>query len=272
MIRIDGLVARYGRAVAIDRMSLHIPEGSFFGLLGPNGAGKTTAISCIAGLHPPASGTIRVAGFDPVREPRKVLDVLGVVPQRIALYPRLSVVENLRIFGGLPGLHGARLRDRVEWGLELSQLTAHRKKAVEALSGGMQRRLNLAVGLLHKPKVAVCDEPTAGVDPQSRNHIFATLRDLHSEGLTVVYTTHYLEEVEALCDQIAIMDRGYVIQSGSLDELLQGRGAKRIELQRPADRERVVAALEAAGIEVGEIRGRTLEDLLLELTGSALRE
>ncbi|MCB9678957.1 MAG: ABC transporter ATP-binding protein [Alphaproteobacteria bacterium] len=272
MIRVEGLVARYGRAVAVDGLSLHIPEGSFFGLLGPNGAGKTTFISCLAGLHPPAGGTIRVAGFDPVRQPREVLDVLGVVPQRIALYGRLSVVENLRVFAGLHGLHGRALSERVEWGLELSQLTAHRTKRVEALSGGMQRRLNLAVGLLHKPKVAVCDEPTAGVDPQSRNHIFATLRELHAQGLTVVYTTHYLEEVEALCDQIAIVDRGHVVRTGPLAELLQGHAAKRVELLHPTDREKVVAALEAAGIAVGETRGRTLEDLLLELTGSALRE
>lgn len=272
MILVESLVARYGESVAVDGLSLRVEEGRFFGLLGPNGAGKTTAISCLAGLHVPAGGKVRVGGFDPVSQRRQVLGLLGVVPQKIALYRRLSVVENLRVFGGLHGLTGKRLQERVEWGLELAQLTGHRKKRVEALSGGMQRRLNLAVALMHEPRVAVCDEPTAGVDPQSRNHIFTILRDLHRQGMTVVYTTHYLEEIEALCEEVAIVDRGRVVQQGPLDELLAGGGAKHVELAGVADPEVVRQVLAKAGIEIASTRGRSLEDLLLELTGRNLRE
>lgn len=271
-IEVKGLVAEYGQSVAVDGLDLKIESGRFFGLLGPNGAGKTTAIRCLAGLHVPSAGRIRIGGFDPVTQRSEVLGILGVVPQKIALYRRLSVVENLRVFGGLVGLRGARLAERVEWGLELAQLQGHRRKRVEALSGGMQRRLNLAVALLHEPKIAVCDEPTAGVDPQSRNHIFTTLRELHAQGMTVLYTTHYLEEIESLCEEVAIVDRGRVVRTGPLTELLQGGGAKHIELEGSADPSAVHRALAAAGIEVKSTRGRSLEDLLLELTGRNLRE
>lgn len=275
MIEVSGLVARYGKAVAVDGLDLKIEAGSFFGLLGPNGAGKSTAIACLAGLHAPSGGTIRVGGFDPWTQQREVLSLLGVVPQKIALYPRLTVIENLRVFGGLADLTGKRLVERVEWGLELAQLQGHRRKRVEALSGGMQRRLNLSVALLHEPKIAVCDEPTAGVDPQSRNHLFTTLRSLHQQGMTVLYTTHYLEEVEALCDEVAIMDRGRVVRAGPLEQLLTRGGAKHIELETaidPTQVDHLIAVLQSAGISVGSIKGRSLEDLLLELTGRRLRE
>lgn len=272
MIQVSGLVARYGAAVAVDGLDLQIEEGRFFGLLGPNGAGKSTAIACLAGLHVPSAGTVRVGGFDPVTQRREVLSVLGVVPQQIALYPQLTVLENLRIFGGLADLTGRRLRERVDWGLELAQLQGHRTKRVEALSGGMQRRLNLSVALLHEPRIAVCDEPTAGVDPQSRNHLFETLRTLHRQGMTVLYTTHYIEEVEALCEEVAIMDQGRVVRAGPLEALLTRGGAKHIELKTTMDKDRVIAVLEAAGIEIGTVKGHSLEDLLLELTGRRLRE
>ncbi len=273
-IEIDGLVVRYGSATAVDGLSLVVPEGAIFGLLGPNGAGKSSSIRCVATVQLPTAGHVRVGGIDVVARPEEARRLLGVVPQHLALYETLSVVENLRVFGGCLGLAGGRLRDRVAWGLALAQLEAHADKQVSMLSGGMKRRLNIAASLLHDPRILVFDEPTTGVDPQSRNHIFDTVRALHAEGRTVVYTTHYMEEVEALCRDVAIVDKGRVVACDRLDRLLQGGAPREFVLRLEGSSPGAVqAALASAGLR-GEVdaRGRSLEDVFLELTGRGLRD
>ncbi|GMV40787.1 MAG: hypothetical protein AMXMBFR64_25030 [Myxococcales bacterium] len=275
MIEIRDLRVRFGDLVAVDGLSLTVTEGLLYGLLGPNGAGKTTTLSCVAGLRTPTGGTVRVGGLDPVRQPMEVRRLLGLVPQSLALYPTLTVTDNLRIFGGLMGLSGARLRDRVAWGLALAQLDGRAGTIVDTLSGGMKRRLNLACALLHDPRLVICDEPTTGVDPQSRNHLFETIRALREEGRTVVYTTHYMEEVEALCRRVAIVDHGRLVADAPLGELLARAGATShfdVTLSAAATPEQLRAALAAAGLNADVQAGRSLEDVFLELTGHALRD
>lgn len=275
MIEISGLVVEFGAHRAVDGLSLTVPAGSLYGLLGPNGAGKSTTIGCIAGLRRPTAGQICVDGINPQEAPRTVRTRLGVVPQTLALYASLSVRRNLQIFGGLMRLRGAHLAQRVEWGLALAQLEDRADAIVGTLSGGMQRRLNLAAALLHDPPIIICDEPTTGVDPQSRNHLFETIRALHAEGRTVIYTTHYMEEVEALCDRVAILDRGRCIAEDRLDALLDaGEPATvSLHLDDPAARARLDAVLAEAGIAARiTTRARSLETVFLELTGRALRD
>ncbi len=240
MLSISGLTVRFGDLTAVDDLSLEVPEGSIYGLLGPNGAGKTTTISCLAGLREPDAGQITIDGIDVLKNRTEAQRRLGVVPQMLAIYDALKVVDNLRFFGALYGLGGRALKDRVAWGLALAQLDEKADARVETLSGGMKRRLNMACSLLHDPKLVVCDEPTTGVDPQSRNHIFETLRALVAEGRTLVFTTHYMEEVEALCSRVAIVDHGRIIADDALDTLVSD--------------------------------GQTLEGVFLELTGRALRD
>jgi linearmycin/streptolysin S transport system ATP-binding protein len=277
MITIRDLVVRFGDLRAVDGLSLEIIEGSLTGLLGPNGAGKTTTLSCVAGLLKPTEGQVLVGGVDVTDDPLRVKEMLGVVPQSLALYPTLDVIANLRIFGGLFGVRGRRLQERVDWGLELARLEGRRKAIVGTLSGGMKRRLNLACALLHDPKIIVCDEPTTGVDPQSRNHLFQTIRRLHREGRTVIYTTHYMEEVEALCDRVAIMDHGKLVANDTLDALLQGSGAAttfRVQLEEGSSREAMEAALIGRGLKVKRLEAErgNLEQVFLGLTGHALRD
>lgn len=275
-IEITALDVRYANITAVEGLTLSVPEGSMFGLLGPNGAGKSSTIRCIATTQSPSAGRILVGGHDTVREADAVRRLLGVVPQGIALYESLSVAENLRLFGGLYGLRGAALRDRVDWGLELSQLSASAGKRARELSGGMKRRLNIAAALLHDPKILVFDEPTTGVDPQSRNHIFDTVRRLHAEGRTVVYTTHYMEEVESLCERVAIMDHGKLVACDTLEALLSTQSTQNFHLRmsQKTEVEALRAQLLAAGIQPESItgEGRTLEQVFLELTGRALRD
>jgi ABC-2 type transport system ATP-binding protein len=192
------------------------------------------------------------------------------------VYDGLTVTQNLRIFGGLYGLDGARLAERVRWGLDLAQLGGHAEKAAGALSGGMKRRLNIACALLHDPRVLIFDEPTTGVDPQSRNHIFDTVRALHAEGRTVVYTTHYMEEVEALCDRVAIVDHGRVVACDTLQALLQRSAPTSFRLRpsTPSSLEEMRQRLAAAGFPADgvEAEGQSLEAVFLEVTGRALRD
>ena len=273
MINVNGLVVRFGENLAVNDLNLSIEEGTLYGLLGPNGAGKSTTISCIAGLRRPSAGSISLAGIDVQAQPAAVKRLLGVVPQKLALYRELSVLENLRIFGGLMRLSGRQLSERVAWGLALAQLDDQHQARVETLSGGMQRRLNMACSLLHDPKVIICDEPTAGVDPQSRNHLFETVKALHAEGRTVVYTTHYMEEVETLCERVAIIDRGQVIAEDTLTALLGPTDAREYLLRtsRPLPVDQISDML-GEGLIAVEPRGRSLEDVFLDLTGRALRD
>jgi ABC-2 type transport system ATP-binding protein len=277
VIRIEHLHIRFGALRAVEDLSLDVPAGAFFGLLGPNGAGKTTTIRCVAGLVAPDSGRVAVGGVDVGERPAHAQALLGVVPQQLALYDELTVAQNLRVFGGVQGLAGARLSDRVQWGLELAQLGPRADARVGVLSGGMKRRLNLACSLLHDPECIICDEPTTGVDPQSRLHIFETLRRLNREGRTVVYTTHAMDEVEALCDRVAIVDHGRLVTSGSLGELLATHGSPErlsVTLGAGAEPAAVGEALRAAGLRVEAVAAtpRSLEDVFLERTGHSLRD
>ena len=219
IVQVNDLVKRFGDVTAVDGVSFEIAEGEIFGLLGPNGAGKTTTISAISCLLDPDSGEVLVDGRSTRRDSVAVRRALGVVPQEIALYPTLTAAENLRFWARMYGLSGKGLSDAVDYGLSMAGLEDKAKKRVETFSGGMKRRINIAAGVLHRPKVLLMDEPTVGIDPQSRNHILGTVRDLNADGMTVLYTSHYMDEVEALCDRIAIVDHGKVIASGTIEEL-----------------------------------------------------
>ena len=226
MLFIQDVVKRYGALTALNGVSLQVKAGEFFGLLGPNGAGKSTLMSLVAGLRAADAGTLTLdGGALTTTDPAGRL-ALGLVPQHIALYQELSADQNLRIFGQLYGLRGAGLRQRVDAALAAVQLTARRKDQVKTFSGGMQRRLNLAAALLHRPKLLLCDEPTVGVDPQSRNAIFEYLERLNREGLTIIYSTHYMEEATRLCSRIGIIDQGKILALGTLDEQI-GRASCR---------------------------------------------
>jgi ABC-2 type transport system ATP-binding protein len=220
MLVIEGVVKRFGTLTALDGVSLQVKAGEFFGLLGPNGAGKSTLMSLIAGLRSAGTGHITLDGVALTTADSASRMALGLVPQHIALYQELSAEQNLKIFGRLYHLHGVELRQRVDEALVAVQLIDRRKHQVKTFSGGMQRRLNLAAALLHRPKLLLCDEPTVGVDPQSRNAIFDYLEQLNRSGLTIIYSTHYMEEATRLCSRIGIIDQGKILALGTLDELL----------------------------------------------------
>jgi ABC-2 type transport system ATP-binding protein len=220
MLSLHSVTKRYGALTALDGVSLEIARGEFFGLLGPNGAGKSTLMSLVAGLRAPDAGNITLDGAPLSAANAATRTSLGLVPQSIALYEELSAEQNLRIFGQLYGLHGAELSQRIAEALAAAQLTDRRHDPVKNFSGGMQRRLNLVVALLHRPKLLLCDEPTVGIDPQSRNAIFDVLEKLNREGLTIIYSTHYMEEATRLCSRIGIIDHGRILALGSLEELL----------------------------------------------------
>lgn len=220
MLNVSQLTKRYGALTALDGVSLHVARGEFFGLLGPNGAGKSTLMSLVAGLRAADTGVLTLDGVAIVPADPSTRVALGLVPQHIALYPELSAIQNLRIFGQLYGLHGAVLRERVAEALAAVQLTDRGRDQVKTFSGGMQRRLNLVAALLHRPKFLLCDEPTVGIDPQSRNAIFEYLERLNREGLTIIYSTHYMEEATRLCSRIGVIDHGKILALGTLDELL----------------------------------------------------
>ncbi len=220
MLSIDSVTKRYGALTALDQVSLSIASGEFLGLLGPNGAGKSTLMGLIAGLKNADEGVLNLGGHaisTEATEPRKIL---GFVPQSIALYTELTATQNLSLFGQLQGLRGRELQERIDEGLETAQLADRKDSQVKTFSGGMQRRLNIVAALLHRPRLLLCDEPTVGVDPQSRNAIFDHLEKLRREGLTVIYSTHYMEEAERLCSRIAIIDHGKILAQGSLSDLL----------------------------------------------------
>jgi ABC-2 type transport system ATP-binding protein len=215
----DNLSKTYGSQRAVQGMSFGIRQGEIFSLLGPNGAGKTTTISMLSCLVMPSDGDALVGGFSVRREPQQVKQLIGVVPQEIALYPVLSARENLMFWGQMYGMGGAELRRRVDEVLDLVGLRDRAKDRIQTYSGGMQRRINIAVGLLHRPKLVFMDEPTVGIDPQSRRKILDTVTQLNEQGMTVLYTTHYMEEAQELSHRIGIMDHGRMIALGSLEEL-----------------------------------------------------
>ncbi len=221
-ILIKNITKRYDDKLALDNVSLEIKPGEIFGLLGPNGAGKTTLIHILCGLIPMDSGEVFVGGTSVKKDPETIKSRIGFVPQEIVLFDNLSVNDNLDYFGRLYGLGGATLKQRMEEALKIAELSERRKDKVKKLSGGMKRRLNLACAIMHQPDILVLDEPTVGVDPQSRNHILESVRKMNRERkMTVVYTSHYMEEVEALCDRLMILDLGKELVSGTKTEILR---------------------------------------------------
>jgi ABC-2 type transport system ATP-binding protein len=241
------LTRRFGPIEAVQPLSLTVHAGETFGILGPNGAGKTSLLSMLATLLPPSSGDARVAGYSLSREAVEVRRRVGLAPQQLALYPELSGEENALFFARLHGLTGAGARRRAAEVLEQVGLTARKRDRVREYSGGMQRRLNLACGLVHEPSVLLLDEPTVGVDPQSRDHLLETIRGLASAGTTVLYTTHYMEEAQRICDRIAILEEGRVIALGTLPELLAIVGSTPV-IEVRADLEHVFMHLTGRGL------------------------
>ena len=221
---VESLVRRFGDLVAVDDVSFRIAPGETYGLLGPNGAGKTTTISMVAGLIAADAGTVSVAGMPMTPRTTEPRRHVGLVPQELAIYPDLSARENLRFFGRLQGLRGAELDRRAEEVLDLIGLTDRARDRTKEYSGGMKRRLNIGIGLLHKPTLLILDEPTVGVDPQSRNAILESVEALSVEGMAVLYTTHYMEEAERLCDRIGIIDSGRLQAEGTRQELIRLTG------------------------------------------------
>ncbi|HSQ17307.1 MAG TPA: ATP-binding cassette domain-containing protein [Anaerolineales bacterium] len=219
------LTKKFGNFEAVKGVSFTVEEGEVFGLLGPNGAGKTTTISMLTTVLKPTSGTARIGGYDIIQEPMKVKETIGLVPQDLALYPTLSARANLNFFGSIYGLRGKALEERVDDVLEIVALTDRQKDAVEKFSGGMKRRVNIAAGLVHHPRLLFLDEPTVGVDPQSRNHIFESVLKLNRErGMSIIYTSHYMEEVELLCNRAAIIDQGVIIAMDTIKNLINMLG------------------------------------------------
>ena len=244
MIKVQDLVKKYGATVAVDRLSFSVERGELFGLLGPNGAGKTTTISVLSTLLPATAGSASVAGFDVGNDPDQVRRRIGVVPQELAVYEDLSATENLRFWGKLYGLDRTQLNSRVEEMLEAVDLAGHARQRVSSFSGGMKRRLNLACGLMHRPEVLFLDEPTVGIDAQARNNILSLIRRLNEGGLTILYTTHYLEEAEQLCHRIGVIDHGELASLGNKEDLIRQIGDEdSVRFELSGDHFRLLEAL-----------------------------
>ena len=302
VLQIRDAKKRFGATVALDGLTLALEQGEMLGLLGPNGAGKTTLIRAISGRVRLDGGSVSL--FGRVLEPGMVREDLGVVPQENALYPLLTARENLETFGRMNRLEGKHLRERAAWALEWTGLADRAKSPVRSFSGGMKRRLNLACGVLHEPRLVLLDEPTVGVDPQSREKIYDMLSALRANGTSLLLTTHYLEEAEARCERIVVVDHGRAIAAGTLPELVTQAGLSgrrvRLSLDHAATtppsgftREQedgsvltatitdvgrelpgLLARLQAAGLGVRdlEVRAASLQTVFLTLTGKELRE
>jgi ABC-2 type transport system ATP-binding protein len=283
MFRVENLGKRFGEIRAVDGISFEVRKGELYGLLGPNGAGKTTTMSMLSGLLRPDEGRILFDGVDLAADPIRVKARLGVVPQETALYENLSARENLRFWGGLYGLAGALLDRAVDRVLEQVGLSSRAKDAVKGYSGGMKRRLNLGLGLVHSPQAVLMDEPTVGIDPQARLNILEVIRNVVASGATVLYTTHYLEEAETLCDRIGIMDHGRILAEGTLEELKRRVGKKEIltvrggfDAEAAKTRFQGTAGVLSIAAEPGKIvlsidgSGRAAVDLLAGILSSGL--
>jgi len=296
MIFIENLVKSYDSLKAVDSLSFEIKKGESFGLLGPNGAGKSTTINMIVGILKPDSGIIKLNGeIDPTQ--KKIRSQIGNTPQSLAIYEDLSAEENLLFFGKLYNLSGSKLKERVKYCLDLVGLTNRKDDMAKTFSGGMKRRLNLAAAIIHEPQIILFDEPTVGVDPQSRNFIFENIEQMKSEGKTIVYTTHYMEEAERLCDRVAIIDHGKILKLDTVDNLINAHGGKSsviaelsptqdidtlsqyeiidnkitIETDNPVDIIKELSALNITFKSI-HIKRPDLEKVFLNLTGRRLRD
>ncbi len=265
LLEVHDVRKAYGAVRALDGVSFHVAAGEIFGLLGPNGAGKTTLLSIVASLLQADGGEVRIARRPLVANDPTVRRRVGIVPQELALYGDLTAAENLRFFGELYGMRGAKQEVRIANILKALGLDDRAKERVSTFSGGMQRRLNLGAALVHQPQLLLLDEPTAGVDPQSRNRIFEEIRQLHGDGVTIVYTSHYMEEVQALCSRIGIIDHGRLVACDTLPNLLQRLPARiRFRIgQAGAALHDELARLHGAGL-------RSIDDATLELECTAL--
>ena len=311
ILQVQNLVKKYGDFTAVKGISFDIQEGEIFSLLGPNGAGKTTTISMLSTLYSPTAGDATIGGHSITKNPMAVKRVIGVVPQELALYEDLTAHENLIFWGQMYGLSGQPLTTRVDEVLEQIGLTDKAKNRVKTYSGGMKRRVNIGVGLLHKPRLLFMDEPTVGIDPQSRRAILDTVKDLNRQGMTLLYTTHYMEEAQELSDRVGIIDHGELIALGTQKELTQQvgetetlilhvgesddpealatslRGLKDVLEANATDHEvsvitpdaedvlaSVVSKANERGIKIRsiDIREPNLEAVFLHLTGRALRD
>ena len=296
MITAQNLRKTYGELVAVDDVSFELKAGETFGLLGPNGAGKTTTINMVVGVLAPDTGSVSINGETDPTKPQ-IRKMIGNAPQSIAIYEDLTAEENLIFFGRLYGLSGRELAERVASALEVAQLTDRKSDRARTFSGGMQRRLNMACAIVHNPPVLLLDEPTVGVDPQSRNLIFDKIEDLKAEGRTIVYTTHYMEEAQRLCDRVAIIDHGKILDIDTVDKLIDRHGGSsmiygdltqppvdptsipgeldglqlRIETDSPLEE---VARLSGTGLKFSSLRIERpdLESVFLNLTGRRLRD
>jgi ABC-2 type transport system ATP-binding protein len=296
VIKVQGVTKRFGQILAVDDVSFEIRSGEVFGLLGPNGAGKSTAINMMVGALVPDSGSIVIAGAGDPQLPSARMQI-GAAPQALAIYDELTAQENLGFFGRMYGLHGAKLTERIEWSLELAGLRDRRKDVVSKFSGGMKRRLNIVCGLVHDPQIIFLDEPTVGVDPQSRNAIFDQIELLKGLNRTIVYTTHYMEEAQRLCDRVAIVDHGKILDLGTVKDLISRHGGKsvivaelesqppvgvtlpgvrdKLHLRFESDRPFVdIYALQGQGVVFSSLHVEPpdLEIVFLNLTGRRLRD
>jgi ABC-2 type transport system ATP-binding protein len=302
-VQVTGLAKRFGSLTALEGVSLRLESGQCLGLLGPNGAGKSTLIRAIVGRVLPDSGQVRIFGAEASTAAAR--QALGWIPQELAIYPRLTCRENLVSFGKYQGLSGARLSEQVAWCLQWAALEERAGDPAGKLSGGMKRRLNMAAGIIHKPRLVLMDEPTVGVDPQSRNRIFEMIEALRAGGMSILYTTHYMEEAERLCDRIAIIDHGRIIAEGTSEELVRNafgtrsevtarfsgnpeeiaawvkqrggsmsEGTAQFAVTRPTEIAPLLdeASTRGIGIEDVSLRRPNLESVFLHLTGRELRD
>ena len=309
VLEIRGLSKKFGDFTAVDNISLSIREGEIFGFLGANGAGKSTTINMVSSLLRPTGGEIRILDRDIAKERRFAKLNLGIVPQELAIYEDMTAYENVSFFAGLYGLRGSLLKDRALEALEFVGLSDKAKSYPKNLSGGMKRRLNIACAIAHKPKLIIMDEPTVGIDPQSRNYILASVRKLNETGCTIIYTSHYMEEVEEICSRVAIVDHGKIIAEGTKEQLkatitdvkdvrielkscqrdegerlktvpgvravLQEENILRIQSDMAVDNlNLILKQLLALGMEIRAVEEQepTLESVFLTLTGRKLRD
>jgi ABC-2 type transport system ATP-binding protein len=259
ILNVQELGKSFGKFEAVKGVSFSVEKGESFSLLGPNGAGKSTTINMITGLYPPTLGSIHITGVDVIKNPKQAQKSIGVVPQEIALYETLSARENLKFWGRMYDLSGNALEKSVDEVLEIIGLTDRAKDKVSTFSGGMKRRVNIGAAILHKPEVLIMDEPTVGIDPQSRNYILESVKRLNNEGMTIIYTSHYMEEVEYLCERIGIIDHGELIACGTLRELRESIG----------DRSRIIITLDkerSSDLEISSLlKGLAVEkDILIK--------
>ncbi|WP_066070077.1 ABC transporter ATP-binding protein [Neobacillus soli] len=309
LLEVNNLIKRYGDFLALDHITFAINEGEIFGLLGPNGAGKTTTISIISSLTPYDGGEVKFLGKEIKRHEMEVKQEFGIVPQEIALFEDLTAYENLDYFGRLYGLRGSLLKERIAEALSFTGLTDRQRDRPKGFSGGMKRRLNIACAILHHPKLIIMDEPTVGIDPQSRNHILQSIKELNKMGSTIIYTSHYMEEVEEICTRVAIVDHGRVIAQGTKEELtalvsteeklvieissvnyslveqiksipsireciIKGNSLEVVGKKGEHNVSRVINLLAEAGIEILSLNVEkpSLEAVFLTLTGRSLRD